>query len=60
MKQIRDLADGGRAILISSHDPRILLDICDKAYIMESGVEEVDVDDALKYLEDPVGGYEWG
>ena len=60
VKQIRDLADGGRAILISSHDPRILLDICDKAYIMESGVEEVDVDDALKYLEDPVGGYEWG
>ena len=53
-KQIRDLADGGRAVLIATHDPRIVLDICDRAFIMEKGVLEVDIEDAVSYLERPV------
>ena len=53
-RQIRDLADGGRAILVATHDPRVIIDVCDRAFIMEDGLEEVDISSAVKYLEEPV------
>ncbi len=54
VNQIVGLADTGHSIIIASHDPRIILDICDRAYIIEDGLSEVDVDYAIKYLEAPV------
>lgn len=53
-RQIRGLADGGRAVLIATHDPRLIIDICDRVFIMEDGVEEVGLEEAISYLERPV------
>ncbi len=54
-KEVSKLKESGRAVVIATHDPRILLDVCDRAYIIGDGFEEVSVDEAVEYLEKPLG-----
>ncbi len=51
VSQIDRLARDGRGILIATHDPRILLDVCDRVYLFDKGFKEVDIEYALSYLE---------
>jgi len=47
----------GAAVLIATHDPRLVAEVADRAFIVDSGrVREVGVVDALKYLEEPLRG----
>ncbi len=47
----------GAAVLIATHDPRLVAEVADRAFIVDSGrVREVSVVDALKYLEEPLRG----
>ncbi len=47
----------GAAVLIATHDPRLVAEIADRAFIVDGGrVSEVSVVDALKYLEEPLRG----
>ncbi len=47
---------GGRALLIATHDPRLVLDVCDRAYIIGDGLREVGSEEAAEYLLEPVMG----
>jgi len=46
----------GRALLIATHDPRLVLDVCDRAYIIDGGLREVGSEEAAEYLLEPVMG----
>jgi len=55
-EEINRLKKVGRALLIATHDPRIILDVCDRAYILRGGgVDEASVDEAIEFLEKPLG-----
>ena len=46
----------GRALLIATHDPRLVLDVCDRAYIIDGGLREAGSEEAAEYLLEPVMG----
>ncbi len=47
----------GAAVLIATHDPRLVAEVADRAFIVDGKrVREVSVVDALKYLEEPLRG----
>ena len=47
----------GATVLIATHDPRLVAEVADRAFIVDCGrVREVSVVDALKYLEEPLRG----
>jgi len=47
--------EAGAAVLIATHDPRLVAEVADRAFIVDGRrVREVSVIDALKYLEEPL------
>lgn len=53
---VRGAARRGKAVLIATHDVRVLREFASRAFIMEEGrLREVRVEDAVRYLEEPVG-----
>ena len=52
VSQIIGLAERGISILIATHDPRIIMDISDRVYILDEYFRETDRTHAIEYLEE--------